>query len=220
MFFCFWHRYLLQLIIDVRYVVKNYLLTNSINIIKNNYPDYTETKLAEIRYGLEAIYLTITKIIVILLLSLILGIFKESILLLLLFNVLRTTGFGIHASKSWMCWVSSLLMFVGIPLLIKYIVLPDFILYLISIISGISLMIFAPADTEKRPLLNKKKRNIYKIITIIFVIAFIVLILFLENIKITQTLMFALLIEAALTNPITYKIFRLPYNNYKRYHNS
>ena len=81
-------------------------------------------------------------------------------------------------------------------------------------------MIFAPADTEKRPLLNKKKRNIYKIITIIFVITFIVLILFLENIKITQTLMFALLIEAALTNPITYKIFRLPYNNYKRYHNS
>lgn len=200
--------------------MKNYLLTNSINIIKNNYPDYPDTKLAEIKYGLEAIYLTITKIVVILILSLVLGIIKQTILLLLLFNVLRTTGFGIHASKSWMCWISSLILFVGVPFLIKYVNFNDILIYSISIISGISLMLFAPADTEKRPLLNKKKRRIYKVITVIFVIVFISLILFLEHIQIRQALMFALLIEAGLTNPITYKIFKLPYNNYKRYHNS
>ena len=80
-------------------------------MVKEIYPDYDEDRLDEIRYGLEATYLSITKLVVILGISLLLGIFKESVILLVLFNFLRLTGFGLHATKSWICWVSSSITF-------------------------------------------------------------------------------------------------------------
>ena len=92
--------------------MKKRFLKWSLNLIKNNNPSIDDIKLDEIRYGLEGIYLTITKTIFIFTICYLLNIFKEMILLLLFFNILRTTGFGLHAKKSWMCWLSSTIMFV------------------------------------------------------------------------------------------------------------
>lgn len=198
-------------------MIKKYIINKSMNSIKKMFPEYDEIKLEEIKYGLEALYLSVTKLVVILIICLIIGIFKEAVLLLIFFNILRTTGFGLHASKSWICWVSSSLVFIGIPFLIKYINIPVIILYITAIISFISLAIFAPADTINRPLINKKKRKIYKIITIIISLVYLIIILIEKNNYWTNILSFSLLIESCLTNPLTYKIFHLPYNNYKNY---
>lgn len=198
-------------------MIKKYIINKSMNSIKKMFPEYDEIKLEEIKYGLEALYLSVTKLVVILIICLIIGIFKEAALLLIFFNILRTTGFGLHASKSWICWVSSSLVFIGIPFLIKYINIPVIILYITAIISFINLAIFAPADTINRPLINKKKRKIYKIITIVISLAYLIIILIEKNNYWTNILSFSLLIESCLTNPLTYKIFHLPYNNYKNY---
>ena len=56
--------------------MKNFIISKCINYIKKN-TDYDKTKLSEIKYGLEGIYLTFSKLIVISLLSIVLGIFKE-----------------------------------------------------------------------------------------------------------------------------------------------
>ena len=45
--------------------MKKKFLDWSMNIIKKNYPDYDDDKLAEIKYGLEGFYLTITKLLII-----------------------------------------------------------------------------------------------------------------------------------------------------------
>ena len=186
-------------------------------MVREIYPDYDNDKLDEIRYGLEATYLSITKLVVILFASFLLGIFKESIILLVLFNFLRLTGFGLHATKSWMCWVSSSITFLLVPFFCKSLVLPNYILVAISVVCLINFLLYAPADTVKRPLIHKKRRLLYKVGTVLIASLYIVLIFITKDTFLQNSLASAMLIEGALINPYIYKLFNLPYNNYKNY---
>lgn len=178
---------------------------------------YSKEQLEEIKYGLEGIYVALSKVIIILGLSAILGLFKEVLLFLLLFNVLRVVAFGLHASKSIYCWISSSISFLLIPYICVKFEFP-LLFHIISCgISFISFILYAPADTVKRPLINKKKRIIYKILSIVFATTFITLIFTISDILLKNMLTFALILETILILPITYKIFKLPYNNYKNY---
>lgn len=198
-------------------MIKQLIISNSIKTIRSYYPNYNNEQIEKIQYGLESIYLSITKLIVILLMSVLLKSLKETIIVLLLFNLLRTTGFGIHASKSWMCWISSVPTFIGVPLLCKYINIPTYILICIASISLLIFILFAPADTKKRPLIRKKKRVIYKVLTIIIGFIYLMLIIFIDNTFLKNALSFSMLIEAILICPLTYKLFNMPFNNYKNY---
>ena len=197
--------------------MKKFFLKYSLKLVSDNYPNYDEDKLDEIRYGLEATYLSLTKTFVILLVCLILGILKESLILLVLFNFLRLTAFGIHATKSWMCWISSSITFIGLPFLCKTIVLPDYILIIIGFICLLCFFLYAPADTKKRPLIHAKRRLVYKIITLVVGLIYVVLLFIINNSFLHNVLVCAMLIESVLIHPLTYKIFRLPYDNYKTY---
>ena len=187
------------------------------NSIKNQYPNYSEDKLDEIMYGVEGIYLMITKMIIIFSLALLLGIFKELIILLLFFNFVRLFAFGMHANKSIICLIFSGVIFIGSAFLCKYIVLSKALLYILYLISIIIISLYAPADTVKRPLIKKKKRIIYKILSILVTIIFFIVSLSIKNNLIINCMIFGLLIECLLILPITYKIFNLPYRNYKNY---
>ena len=103
--------------------MKKKFLQFSLNLIKQNNPDLDEIKLDEIRYGLEALYLTITKTIVVFLIASYFKTIKETLLLLIFYNILRETAFGLHASKSWMCWASSIIIFNLGPIILKQIVI-------------------------------------------------------------------------------------------------
>lgn len=197
--------------------MKNKFLNSSLKMIRNNNSNLSEIELEEIRYGLEGIYLTITKTIVIFALSLILGVFKEMLLLLFFFNILRSTGFGLHAKKSWQCWISSIILFVFLPMLAKIITIPFHIRFIMDILSIILVFKFAPADTEKHPLINEKKRKIWKIITTINTIIFVLINLSIKDNTIINLIIFSIYIEIILMNPLTYKILNLNYNNYKKY---
>lgn len=186
-------------------------------MVREIYPDYDEDRLDEIRYGLEATYLSITKLVVILGISLLLGIFKEAIILFTLFNFLRLTGFGLHATKSWMCWVSSSITFLLVPFFCKSLVLPNYVLVAISVVCLINFVLHAPADTVKRPLIHKKRRLFYKICTVSIASLYTVLISTTKDTFLQNSLASAMLIEGALINPYIYKLFKLPYNNYKNY---
>lgn len=198
-------------------MVKKYIVDNSMKIIKSCYPNYSKEDLEKIQYGLESIYLSLTKVLAIIILSIVLKIFKETIIILLLFNLLRMTAFGIHASKSWVCWITSVPTFIIIPLVCKHIILPMHILIILSIFSIINFILFAPADTVKRPLIRKKRRIMYKISTIILGLIYLTIIIFAKNPFLQNALALSMLIETILICPLTYKIFKMPYNNYKTY---
>lgn len=196
--------------------MKKFVLDKCMNIIKKNM-QYNDTKLEEIRYGLEGIYLTITKIIIISALSLILGIFKEYLIFLIIYSIMRAPSFGIHASKSWICLITSTISFIGFPLLSIYTTLTETMKIIIGTISIIGICLFSPADTIKRPIINKTRRKIYKVLSTIVAITYIILSIKINNNFISNCFIYSTILQNILISPLTYKIFKMPYNNYKEY---
>lgn len=197
--------------------MKKKFLEYSTKLIKNNNPTLSDERIAELKYGLEGFYLTITKTVFIFGLSYLIGIFKEMFLMLLFFNILRTPGFGLHAKKSWMCWVSSTILFIILPLISRYIVFPIYLKYVLGILSIILIFMYTPADTEKHPLVNKRKRIILKIISTALCTILVICSIIIKNETIDTLIIFAIYTEIFLILPITYQLFHLKYNNYKSY---
>ena len=197
--------------------MKKRFLDYSINIISSNF-DVDDIRLKEISYGLETLYLTITKLVVIFGLAYLLGILKEVVLLLLCYNLIRSTAYGLHASKSIYCLISSITLFVGGVYLSKYIAtVPLVIKIVLCIISILLLLKYAPADTAKRPLINVKKRKILKVKSCIKGVIYLILIIYFKDSVVSGYLLCGLVEAILMIHPFVYKIFSLPYDNYKRY---
>lgn len=197
--------------------MKKKFLSSSMNAIKKYYPEYDEEKLELVEYGLEVIYLTFTKVIIIYSLAYFLDILLETFLVSLCYNLIRFTAFGLHATKSIYCLIISLLTFMGGALLVINLNIPLLIKIILSIICVILIYKYAPADTEKRPIISQKRRKIYKIISTITGTIFTILIIVFNKHILSNYLLIGM-IEAVITLlPITYKIFKLPYDNYKNY---
>ena len=196
--------------------MKKIIINHWMKIIKEK-KNFNDKKLSEIEYGLTGLYLTISKLIVIVVVALILGIFKEMITFLLIYNILRMPSFGIHATKSWICLVSSLIIFIGFPILCINIKLTTTIKIIIGFFGCILMFKNSPADTKKRPIVNHKRRLIYKIISTILAIIFVTLSILIKNNYISNCLIFGLVLQNILISPLTYKIFKQPYNNYKEF---
>ena len=196
--------------------MKKFIVGNCMNYIKNNV-EFSTSKLQEIEYGLISIYLTFSKFIVISIIALLLGIFKEMLIFTLFFNILRMPAFGLHATKSWICLISSTIIFILIPTMCIY---TNISFYLKSIICSIGIILMyknAPADTYKRPIVNKKRREIYKTISTLLAIAFSFIAILIKSQFISNCLVFSIILENCLISPFVYKLFKLPYNNYITY---
>ena len=192
-------------------------LNFSMKKIKEKYPEYTEDKLEEIEYGIESLYILFTKTIVIFLLSYLLGVIKEVFIILIFYNILRMTCFGLHAKTSFQCYIISGVLFIGAGFLCKYININYYLKIIISLLCLINIIIFAPADTYKRPLINNKKRRKYKILSIIISLIYFTLIILFHNYGWNNYLFFGLIDITVVIHPFTYWMFQLPYNNYKTY---
>ncbi len=199
-------------------VIKSKFLDYSLGLI-TRYNNYSDSDMEKLKYGLEGLYLTITKIIIILILSLILDMFKETVIVLILFNIIRYFGFGFHAGKSYQCLICSIFNFIAIPYIYMNIALSDYVLGIICALCIVGFILYAPADTVKRPLPNKKKRTIRKLLTVLTAIIYICLIFILKNDYLSKLLISAMTIQAIAVNPLTYKLFNQPYRNYKNYSN-
>ena len=191
-----------------------------INFLMNNitkYYNYDKEKLEIIRYGLASLYLNITKTIVIFMISYLLGNLKTLLILMVLYSILRLTVFGVHAKKSIDCWIGSSIIFLVIPILCEILYIDIKVKLVLAITSIILITFFAPADTKKRPLINKKRRTTFKIISIINATLYTTMFFFVRNNTISNCILFSLLIAVFVILPITYKIFGVSYNNYKNY---
>lgn len=201
-------------------MIKNWFLNHAIKMVKKYYLHYDDTKIEQLRYGLEGIYLTISKLIIIFLFAIYLGIFIEVLWLTLLFNIIRLPSFGVHASRSSICLIASSLIFLGVPLILKHIVFTPFWKYSICLICLISFILYAPADTPKRPIISPVRRKKLKILSVIVAILFIIKALTTSNIFMANNFLAATMVQAIMIMPITYKLFKQSYNNYQYFKKS
>lgn len=170
-----------------------------------------------VSYSLEALYSLITKMLVVVIIAFFIGTLKETLWIILFYSILRTFSFGIHASSNLKCWISTLTMYIVIPLLIKYLYFPINYYYLIFILSSIIIIVFSPADTPKRPLIKEDKRFRNKAFVSITLCVFLSISFMISNELILNSLLFAIIVQAVCVNPLTYKLTNTQFNNYKYY---
>lgn len=195
--------------------MKQLFLNSSMNLIckYQSFSNYDQRKL---RYGLEGLYLTFSKMVILLILAIMLGILKEFIFVIILFNIIRYTGFGFHAAKSYQCLIFSTFNFIAIPYLLLHMQLSHYVIYGICAFCIFNYLLFAPADTKKRPLSNKRKRIIRKVITVMIGFVYTFLIIIFHQKYWTSLILSSLIIETLSINPIIYWIMKQPYNNYRK----
>lgn len=193
--------------------MKKFIINGCMRYIRKN-TDYDESKLNEIEYGLVGIYLTISKFIIITIISILIGIFKETLIFTLIYNILRVTSFGLHANKSWVCLITSILLFICIPYLSICLKIPIILKVTICVLGIIFMFKNSPADTKKRPIINKKKRELYKIISTLSVIIYSFIAITIKDNFMSNCIIFSIIVQNCMISPTVYKIFKLPYNNY------
>lgn len=196
--------------------MKSSFIENSILTISKT-RELTPLDEKKLRYGLEGFYNLFTKMIVMTILAILLDIILEYLLLILVYSTLRLYGFGIHMKTSLQCWFTTLPIYIGGCLLIKYGTFSPTISILIFVVGYLSFLFFAPADTPARPLIHKEKRIRAKILSLIILTCYLVLFLYVDSSIVSNTILYGIIMESVCINPLTYKIFHTPFNNYKNF---
>ena len=177
---------------------------------------YSKSNLARYRYSAEALYSLLTKMGTVMIIAIIFKLVKPTLWLLLFYTIIRMSGFGIHASKNIYCWIITLSVYIITPILIinsRF----DNIFYYLLIPMIISIIVFCPADTPKRPLIHKSKRTLNKILIIITCLSYLFLTYKINSKIIKYSIFYAITIQFIVSNPLVYKLFGIPFNNYKKY---
>ena len=196
--------------------MKNMVINGLMKFVSSN-KNLTETQKEELKFGFSSIYITYTKLIVITLVAIILGLFKEYLFFLLAYNLIRTFSFGLHATKSWMCWISSTIIFLMIPYICRILVIPQIVKIIVGSLLIIQFAINSPADTKKRPIVSQKRRIFFKYVSTLLCFIYILISIITKDNLISNILFFTTLVQSIIINPYTYKLFKMPYNNYKNY---
>ena len=197
--------------------MKEFVVNNSLAIIKKSHPEFSSEKMEILEYGLTGFYIFISKTIIIFLVAYFLGILKELIIFMLIYNAIRSFSFGMHASSSMVCLIASSITFITSTYICKLIILPIWFKVLFGIITILYIFKYSPADTEKRPIVNPKRRMVYKIISSIIAIIMVVCSLIVKDSFIANSFTSALIIQCVMISPITYKLTNQQYDNYKYY---
>ncbi len=200
--------------------MKDILIGSCMKLIRKEKPHLTDVELEQIEYGLAGVYLSVTKLIIIITVAFLLEIQKECVTFLIIFAILRNNAYGIHATKSWICLVTSSVAFLGIPILAMNLVMPLPLKYLLGVIATVLVYKNSPADTKKRPIINKKKRLRHKILATITAIIYTILSITIRDNFLANSFLISILLIDIMISPITYHIFHLPYNNYLNYLNN
>ena len=180
------------------------------NKIRKEMPDIDDERAEVIMYGLQNIIGEIPKIFIIFIISYFLGIFKLTLMSVLIIAPYRCFSGGVHMKTHIGCIVYTLMLYSGAALIGKYVALVGISKYILATVVWIFCMmmikLYAPADTENVPILRKQERRqkqifSYIILTIEFVIAILI-----SNTTIAGIIIFGDLIQTLTITRLAYKI--------------
>lgn len=186
--------------------------------IMSNYPSMQQDRYDELRYGVDVLYLGLSKYALIFAVAFILGCFKEALLCGLLFGIIRGTSFGLHSNSSISCLIVSSVVILGIPYLSKAVYLMQWQKALICAVLIAVFAKYAPADTKKHPLVNQRIRFYLKSAAIATAVIYSATVIFTDN-YISNMILFSMMTESIIILPVTYRIFNESYDNYLKYAN-
>jgi len=195
-------------------IITKKLSTKCLEFIKDN-TSTSQENLEKIDYGIQVIILNISKLILLFITAYLLGILKYTVIAFIVFAIIRTFASGVHANSSLQCIIINYILFLGnvyLSLNLSVNIIVRSILFTISILL---ILLYAPGDTEERPLVSKKLRRDLKIKSLVITILFYITILLIESNVYANIITYSILEEALVITPSFYKLFGKTTNNYK-----
>lgn len=174
--------------------------------------DISEEQLEVLEYGLYNLISEVIKTVLLLIIALVLGIFKYSVIALLAFGFLRKWAGGVHARKSHVaCFMSNLIINFSSIFIAKYIsVIGDPLIlnvnFVIFCICLITIVQYAPADVEEKPIGSKRQKKLFMIMSILTLCIYYLISIILDDKIIGGLFIFSALGEVLTMLPITYKL--------------
>lgn len=185
--------------------------------IRKEMPEVDDERAEVIMYGLQNIIGELPKGIIILIIAYILGIFKFTVISILIIAPYRCVSGGVHMKTHIGCIIYTLLLYSGSSLLGKYIVLTGNVKIMLAIAIWIFCMImiklYAPADTENLPILRKKERKQKQILSYIIITSEILIAIFIKNTTISGIIIFGDFIQTLTITRIAYKVTHNKYGH-------
>lgn len=185
------------------------------NKIKNKMPEIDDERAEVINYGIHLIVGEIPKTFIFIAIAAIFGVLKEFFITMLVIFPYRAFSGGFHLKTHLGCILGTSLMYCGIPLLSKYIIISTDIKYILTalvwIFGIIMCKLYAPADTENVPVLRKKDRRIKQILSYIILTITLGIGLVINNNIVSNIVILGMFMQSI---TITKMAYRLTNNKY------
>lgn len=179
----------------------------------------TEDEYENVAYSLEIFLINIFKTVQVYVIAYLLGVLFETFIMNLPYVLLRWHAGGWHAKSTINCSIFGITTFVGIPFILQKMdfSLSFFWMTILSLVILCCVLLYAPADTEKNPLVSvseRKRKRIFSFLSALFAIFIAV---FFVNNEIGTLMITGLFVEIIMIHPLFYKLNKRSYKNYENY---
>ena len=186
------------------------------NKIREEMPEVDDERAEIIDYGLHLLLGELPKNFIILGIAYFMGVFKLTLLTVILLLPYRVVSGGFHLKTHIGCIVGTTIIYCGIAKISCYIIFYNQILkYIIAlsvwIFGMIMVHLYAPADTENVPILSKKERKHKKSLSYIFLSIALLISCVIPNNGISNILILSHFVQSISITRVAYKLTKNKY---------
>lgn len=179
----------------------------------------SEEKEEILAYSIELLVLNLANLVLTLLVGYLIGAFFETSLCVLTILVFRQIAGGAHSDSPWRCLLITvtilpLLGYIAKVLALKGQYFQDVLTIIVAILSFAMFYLFAPADTPKAPVSNKRKKFFKKVSFLVLAISLLAVYLlhfssFVVKNNIQMSVTLALFWISFILSPLGYKLMSI-----------
>ena len=141
--------------------------------IKQNVNDVTIEKEEIIEYGIKIAIYEVIVVSSLIALSLALGIVKYFLIYFCNFGILRVSTGGAHMKSRLVCFITYLLVMLGIVYLSIYLPINNlWIAIPVFFVNIMTVLVYAPGDTSEKPIINKRIRKRLKLVSVVTLVIY------------------------------------------------
>lgn len=179
----------------------------------------SEEEYEQAYYTLQIVLINIEKVQIIYTMSFFLSTILNTFVMHLAYFLLRRSAGGWHAKKSINCTLFSVFGFVILPWLGNKAncSFTNFSILILTITMLGIVMRYAPADTEKNPLISISERAKMKRKAILVTLLSFAVALFVRNDTLQFNVISGIILECITIHPVFYKLTKRSYTNYEEY---
>ena len=178
--------------------------------IRKEIPDMDDEKAEVINFGLQNLLGEVPKTFLMLFVAYLLGIFEWALFTFISLFIYKGASGGVHLKTHIGCIIFTCTFYCLIPFVSKYIVMSKIVKYivvaLVWVFGIIMIKLYAPADTESVPILNKNVRKKKQIVSYISFTIALFIALIIPNNMISNILILANLFQTITITKFIYKI--------------